>query len=136
MVQDQTGPRPLLHQPSEMYNEYVNVRLNIAARDLVQEAGKEISDEMSDSEMYADQLTNVSVLGRFDALSSLTHLTCAFTDRANKLREIMMAPNVDGTFRLFIFRATSSYRLRAPPLAPTSIIVSHCRLKSRRETPS
>jgi hypothetical protein len=101
MIQDQTGPRIPLSQPSELYNEYVNVRLSIAARDLIQESGKEImqdDSEMSDSEVYADQLTNVSVLGRFDAFSSMTKLICAFTDRANKLRAIIANPSsVDGS---------------------------------------
>jgi proteasome assembly chaperone (PAC2) family protein len=108
-MQDRSSPLPL-QQPTELYSEFVKVRLKIAERDLIHEFSKEIYQEESekeqrDCEIYGDQLSNVSVLGRFDAISSLTLLIGYFTERANQLKAIISSPSpVDGIFSFIYFQ--------------------------------
>jgi hypothetical protein len=83
-----------------MYNAFVNAKLEMAGKGAVKEMDKEFihddSDQQRDCELYAEQLSNVSVLGRVDALSSLSLLNSLFTERVNQFKVVISSSTADG----------------------------------------
>lgn len=109
LVSSYDGPCPL-PQPAEMYSAFVKVKLDIAEKSVLSSFSTEIyqdehgdASEQQDCDRYAEQLVNVSSLGRANVVKSLEILGGALSEKVGLLQSVCASASLpDGMYLICV----------------------------------